>query len=60
MTTKRKELTQWLRVATAAKALGVPRTTLVYRIAKGEYRTKTVGNVLFVALPVAAGESRAA
>lgn len=49
---KRKEQMEWLRMAPAARRLGVARTTLINRVAKGEHRTKLVGDTLFVAVPV--------
>lgn len=49
--TKRKETrTEWLRMTDAARRLGVPRTTLIHRVAKGEHKTKTLGGTLFVAV----------
>lgn len=41
----------WMRVADASRALDLPRSTLTGRIARGEYRTKTLIGVLLVAVP---------
>jgi hypothetical protein len=49
--TKRKEPMEWMRMAPAARRLGIPRTTLINRVAKGEHKTKMVGDTLFVAVP---------
>lgn len=59
--TKRKESrVTWVRMAEAARRLDVPRTTLINRVAKGEHKTKTIGNTLFVAVPVEQAPQRAA
>jgi hypothetical protein len=42
---------EWMRMAPAARRLGIPRTTLINRVAKGEHKTKMVGDTLFVAVP---------
>ncbi|MBY0490662.1 MAG: hypothetical protein K2R93_12540 [Gemmatimonadaceae bacterium] len=53
--TKRKETRiEWVRMAEAARRLKVPRTTLIHRVAKGEHKTKVVGDTVFVAVPKAA------
>lgn len=58
--TKRKETgIEWLRVLPASKRLGLPRSTLLHRIAKGEHRTKSVGGTLFVAVPKQAADAAA-
>jgi hypothetical protein len=54
--TKRKEEMEWLRMAPAARRLGLPRTTLINRVAKGEHKTKLIGGTLFVAVPVVDSE----
>lgn len=43
---------EWLRMTDAARRLGVPRTTLINRVAKGDHKAKTVGGTLFVLVPV--------
>lgn len=51
---QRKETpTEWVRMTEAARRLGVPRTTLINRVAKGEHKTKVLGDTLFVAVPKA-------
>lgn len=57
--TKRKEQVEWLRMASAARRIGVPRTTLINRVAKGEFKTKVVDDTLFIAVPVEAAKSAA-
>lgn len=57
--TKRKEQVEWLRMANAARRLGVPRTTLINRVAKGEFKTRTVDDTLFIAVPVEAADAAA-
>lgn len=57
--TKRKEQMEWLRMAPAARRLGIPRTTLINRVAKGEHKTKLIGDTLFVAVPKEAAEMAA-
>lgn len=59
MTERKEPGTEWVRMAKAARRLGVPRTTLINRVAKGEFRTMTVDDTLFVAIPVAAGAAAA-
>lgn len=39
---------RWMRQADAAKEFGIPKTTLVTRIATGRYRSKTVHGVRLV------------
>jgi hypothetical protein len=52
MTKKRKNpSTVWYRQAEAARRLGIPRTTLISRLARGDFRTSKRGGTLFVALP---------
>ena len=61
MTTKRKSpTTEWLRAAPAAKRLGIPRTTLINRVARGDFKTRKLGDVLFIAVPVQTARSHAA
>lgn len=52
--------TEWLRPADLAKRLGVPRTTLINRIARGDYKTKKLGGVLFVQVPQKKAAEKAA
>ena len=56
---KRKEQMEWLRMAPAARRLGIPRTTLINRVAKGEHKTKLIGDTLFVSVPKVATDAAA-
>lgn len=38
----------WMRPSDAARALGVSRQAVLMRAARGQYRTKVVGGVVFV------------
>jgi hypothetical protein len=39
---------EWVRQFEAAARLRIPRTTLVGRMARGEFKTKRLGGVVFV------------
>lgn len=57
---RKKTRSEWLRVTDAAKQLGVPRTTLINRIARGDFKTRKLGGVLFVQMPPVRPQSAAA
>lgn len=45
---KRQTEGEWMRPAHAARALGVPRSTLTYRILRGDYKTRVAHDITLV------------
>lgn len=49
-----KEVGEWMRQTAAARRLGIPRTTLKYRVMRGDFETKDVAGVTLVWIDEAA------
>lgn len=45
---ERKEDGEWMRPAIAARTLGIPRSTMTYRVMRGDFKTKAVAGVTLV------------
>ena len=51
---KPKATGEWMRPAVAARQIGIPRSTMTYRVMRRDYRTKIVAGVLLVWIETAA------
>lgn len=43
-----KDAGEWMRPAAAARRLNIPRTTLKYRVMRGDFKTKDVAGVTLI------------